>query len=875
MRRIVAIVLCAVLSTAMYAQKSMRVEVPGVVGVDEQFNVTFIIEDSGRPSSFSWNQGSDFQLVWGPQQGSSTSVQIINGKKSRSSQFTYTYVLSPVRTGKFELPSATATIGGKTVSSSPVTVEVVSNGSSSSSSSGSSSSSSSDAGGSSQSYGGDIASGDLFMRLVLSRTDVVVGEPITATLKLYQRVDIAGFEDARFPTFDGFWSQETSAPSNIQFRRETLDDKIYEAAVLRSYTLIPQKAGDLRIDPAELVCLVNLRTKRTSTSIFDDFFDGGYRTVRKRVSSPAVNVHVRQLPSGAPASFGGGVGRFSIEARLSKDTLSTNDAASLILTVSGTGNVSLLEAPVVHLHPDMEVYDVKTTDNTDRARGGVSGSKTFEYPFIPRSAGEFTIDLVEYSYYDVTSGKYVTLKTTPLTYFVKQSKSSSSASSSSGLQSVDRRGVKTLGEDIRYIDVRKPDFRGGTRFLVGRPLYWILLLLVAVAAVAAWLVLRKVAAGKADVAGTKNRKATRMALKRLKLAGEYLERNLGGAFYEELHKALLGFASDKLNMGMEELNKDKMAERFKDAGAPQDEIDKFISLIDACEYARYSPEGGNEAMAAHYSDALEVISSIDASMKTKNTHVKGGAVALVLLLAFPCLSGAVQSYPDSLWNRGVQAYENGRWDIAASAWDSLIDAGVSDSRLYYNAGNAWFKAGDYPQAILHYERAVKADPSDSDARYNLEFAKTMIQDRIDAVPEFIFKSWMRKLNYTLSSDSWAVISLMLFAAALALALLFFLARRPGSKRVGFYGGIVALLFAVLSFSFAKWQLTDYDKADSAIVMKPVSSVKSSPSSTSATDLFVLHGGTKVRIMDSVGEWDNISLEDGRQGWIKTSDIEVI
>ena len=203
-------------------QNSIQVQVPNVVAADEQFNVTFLIEGEHAPSDFSWSPGDDFKLVWGPQKGTSTSISIINGKKTRSSQTTYTYILMPKSTGAFTLPAASATVKGDRISSGRVTVEVVSNGSAAAGSS--SSQRSQGAGSSSPSSGavtGEISSSDLFLRLSLNRNTVVVGEPVTATLKLYQRVNITGFEDAKFPTFNGFWSQEVFAPTNIEFHRES------------------------------------------------------------------------------------------------------------------------------------------------------------------------------------------------------------------------------------------------------------------------------------------------------------------------------------------------------------------------------------------------------------------------------------------------------------------------------------------------------------------------------------------------------------------------------------------------------------------------------------------------------------------------------
>ena len=178
-------------------------------------------------------------------------------------------------------------------------------------------------------------------------------------------------------------------------------------------------------------------------------------------------------------------------------------------------------------------------------------------------------------------------------------------------------------------------------------------------------------------------------------------------------------------------------------------------------------------------------------------------------------------------------------------------------------------------AILYYERALKLDPSYADARFNLELLNSGIQDRIDPVPELILKTWTRKLCYLADSDTWAVMFLIFMSLALFLVIVFIRGREAGWRRFGFFGGIVVLLTAFMCLSFSLWQKNDYMKADEAIVVRPVTSVKSSPSGEASTDLFVLHEGTKVRLIDQVGSWSNIELADGRQGWMRTGDLETI
>ena len=876
MKRLIAIFVMSVMSFMAVAQTSIKVQAPNVVAADEQFNVAFIIEGENSPSDFSWDAGDDFQLVWGPQKGSSTYTSIINGKRTRSSQFTYTYILLPKKSGKFTLPEAHATVKGNKLTSERATVEVVSGGSSSQSSSSRSSSGSSQ----SASATGEIPSEDLFLRFSLSRTNVVVGEPVTATLKLYQRVNIAGFEDARFPTFNGFWSQEVLAPSNIEFQRENLNDKIYNSAVLRSYVLIPQQSGDIVIDPAELVCLVNVRTSSgRSNSIFDSFFQDDYRTIRKRVTSDSYKVHVSPLPAGAPASFGGGVGTFSLKAEMSKDSLKTHDAASLVVTVSGKGNVSLLEAPKINFPPDFEVYDTKVSESTDKSNGKTTGSKTFEYPFIPRSHGSFELPPVEYSYYDINTGKYVTLYSDPITVRVGRGNESDAASAGGQMISgTIQKDVRSLGSDIRFIATKEPSFSKKGELFLGSSLFFSLLVLIMAAAAAAWYLLKKYSERRADVVGSKNRAATKMAQKRLQVAEGYLKNSLYTAFYEELHKALLGFISDKLNIDLADMNKENISASLVAGGVSEDLASSFNALLDACEFARYAPDAGNEAMSAHYESAVQVISSIDASMKSKkNSKLNSGAMALVIaLLMVPCAADAAQNeFVDSKWNDGVSAFADGDWDSAVSSWSAIESMGFESSDLFYNLGNAYFKGGDYAHAILYYERALKLDPSHSDARFNLEFANSMIQDRIESVPEFFLKTWFRKICWLLSSDSWAVMFLLFIAAALACAVLFLLSASSSRRRLGFFAGLAMLVLSLCALGFSSWQKSDYRNADTAVVTAPVSSVKSSPGSDSAKDLFVLHEGTKVNILDTVGSWNNIELSDGRQGWIKSSDLEII
>ena len=702
-----------------------------------------------------------------------------------------------------------------------------------------------------------------------------MGEPVTATLKIYHRANLAGFENVKFPSFKGFWSQEVEAPANIEFQREQVDGVMYNSAVLRRWVIIPQKAGEQPIEPAEVVCLVNVQRPRGSGSPFDDFFGTGYVTTRQRVTTPARSLSVSALPAGAPASFAGGVGQFKVSAKVSKDSLKTHDAASLVVTVSGKGNIALVEAPKISFPPDFEVYDVKTSVNTDKS--GTSGSKTFEYPFIPRSPGDFTLGPVNFAYYDVNARRYETVSSAALPISVARSASyAQDGGSSAGGNTlvVDRKGVKSLDQDIRFIRT-KTTLQAGNSFLVYSKAWWGTIIALILLGLGFWLGFRKVAARRADVAGTRNRKATRQALKRLSQAREFLGKNLYTAFYEELHRSLLGFVGDKLGLDMAEQSKENISAALVSGGVAQGVADDFVDLLSACEEARYSPSAGHDAMSAHYEKAVSLITAIDSSMKKKPSSGAGAAVMALLLLVPFGAAQAAESYPDSLWRSGVEAYTAGDYASALKDFEDVRETGLMSKELYYNLGNSYLRSGEIAQAILWYERACRLDPSDADIRYNLEYARALTQDRIDEVPEMFFQQWRRGVCYLLPSNAWAVIGLVSLALMVACVLLFLLGSTAGRRKLGFFLGIAFLVVALLGWDFAQWQRSEALRQDMAIVMKPVSSVKSSPSADGAKDLFILHEGTRVRILDNVGGFSNIELADGRQGWIPASEIEVI
>ncbi len=594
-----------------FAQNTFTVDAPRVVGQDEIFRVVFTA--NGEIENFTNPQVTGAEILAGPSPSRMQSTQIINGQRTERLEISYTFIMRPTGEGVAKIGAATATVGGKNYTTKELSIEVVKGEAQQSGQQQQQGVAGGNAQSSQRSSTGEVSSKDVFLKLSFSKTKVVKGEPIIATLKLYTRVPIAGFEDIKFPVFNGFWSQEIETPQNINFVRENVDNQIYNSAVLRRYMLLPQQTGDIAVKPAEMICQVQVRSSYSGgRSIFDDFFDSGYQVVKKRVSSAEAVIKVSALPAGAPASFGQGVGNFSLKVALSRDSVKAHEAGSLIVTVEGSGNLNLIEAPKVQLPADFELYDVKTSNNYSYGNNGIQGSKTFEYPFIPRSEGVFEVPPVEYSYYDIKSGKYVTLKSLPVE--IKVAKGDGQVSGGTLMQGISKQAVANLGEDIRYIQQGGAGLVGKGKFFVGSIGFFVAMALVAAIYAVLYFVLQKRAKLRGDVVRTRNKKANKVARKRLKLAQEYLNQNLRAPFYEEMHKALLGYISDKLAIQFADMQRDTIMETMQGKGVSEANIADFMQVLEDCEMARYSMGGGAGEMSAQFEKAISVISNLEGEL---------------------------------------------------------------------------------------------------------------------------------------------------------------------------------------------------------------------------------------------------------------------
>ena len=595
---IIVLLLCVIGGAKVFAQETkFTASAPSVVEVGEQFRLSFVLNKQGENLQVPTLQG--FDLLAGPALRTSFNTSIINGKMEQSSEYTYTYVLEAREEGEYTVAPATITVDGKEYKSSPLKIKVIKGSDKPKGNNNASSSGIREDRGSST-----ITDDDLFLRMEVSRNSLYVGESLTATLKVYARVNLVDVQGKKIPPFDGFLTEDVKIPQ-IRLEREEYNGKIYDrVGVLQKTILFPQHAGTLTIDPYELICVVRQRVAGRSNSIFDDFF-GQSRDVRVICKSKPVKITVKPLPeAGKPLGFSGMVGTLAMTTSTSTDTLRANDALTYKVVLRGTGNMKLLEAPKISFPHDFDVYDPKVIKDIN----GTSGTVTFEYLVIPRYAGEYKIPAVQYSYFDPQSGTYKIL--TGKEYTVRVAKGNESGEAA--LQSFKKEDVRMLGQDIRYIKTGKSDLRQrGVQYFATME-YWLSFLIPFVLFVVGMILNRRRIKANADLVRVKSKTANKMAQKRLRAASVAMKAGNSELFYQEVLNALWGYVSYKLNISASELNRDNISEHLTRRGADTTLIQGFIEVLDHCEYARYAP-GANqdEEMDKVYKDSLSIIMKLD------------------------------------------------------------------------------------------------------------------------------------------------------------------------------------------------------------------------------------------------------------------------
>ncbi len=583
------------------AQVSYDLQAPMSVVEGERFRVAFVLTNGEDVKDFTQPKFTNADVLAGPTTATGTNYSNINGVSKTTITRSYTYVLQ-AKSGNITVGPSSIVASGKTYKTASTTIDV----------------------GTGSAEGGSgyqgrptgaatMAKDDILLRLDVSKTKVYKGEALSATLSIYTRVGISNLESAKYSDFSGFWSQELKVSQNER-SRATISGKSYEVIPLRRWLVFPQRTGELTIESSSFDAIAQLVTRANGNSLFDDFFGNNTNVESRRIkiTSPKVKVTVLPTPEGAPDSFDGAVGEFTMESSISNNTLSANSAGSIIVKLSGKGDFPLIGVPTIEMPAGIELYDAKTEDVLQNSIGGTSGTRTWEFPFVTRAEGDYTIPAVTFSYFDIATKSYKTLTSGDFNMTVTRDEGGSGGETTAGafISGVTRENLKVLGRDIRFIMVGNPELTAGASAMVYSVWYWCVVLALVMAFFVVLRMLRRMIVKREDVAHTKNKKANKVALRRLRKARGFMASSRGAEFFEEMLKALWGYVGDKLSIEVSELTKERVKVELSQRGVHDDQSDMLLELIGQCEMAQYAPSVA-VPMEQAYQTALEIIGAME------------------------------------------------------------------------------------------------------------------------------------------------------------------------------------------------------------------------------------------------------------------------
>ncbi len=595
-----------------YAAEKVTFEAnsPLTVAVGEAFRVEFALNAKPDEDSFRAPSCEGFDVLAGPAVSQGSSVQIINGSMTKSVSYTYTFVLLPQAAGNVTVGAAEVKVDGTTYRTRPLPVEIVNEGEGSGARQQSGSHRPDDAQTDAQSQ---IGKDDILLRAVVSRTSVYKNEPLHVAFKLYTRVPYVNIVPESAPSFNGFWSQDLTDPNAGRVGRETYNGKVYETRVLYDYLLYPQQVGALAIEPVEMTVVAQVVVQSRNA---DPFFGSGREVynVPRKVQSQRAAVTVKPLPTGAPASFSGAVGNFTMDAQFPSERIAANSGATVTVKISGTGNLTFVQAPKLPLPTSFEQYNVKTTESINTSSSGISGYRQFEYPFIARAEGTYDLHPDELTFFDPQRMQYVTLKSKPMTLEITPDARGGGDAVVMQGRGMSKEEVKMLGQDIRYIKLKGAQLRSEREPFIFSAAYWILLGGILVVFAMIYVALRRQIRESQNVALVRGKRANKVAVQRFRAARRYMEEQNRHAFYEEMLRALWGYMSDKFNIPVANLTKENVREELHKRGVSSEDSQRFTAIITQCDEAQYSPVE-SARMGDVYSEGVNLISRIESVIK--------------------------------------------------------------------------------------------------------------------------------------------------------------------------------------------------------------------------------------------------------------------
>lgn len=611
MKRLFSVIVMCLMAIVAWADVSFEAKVKGgnTVEAGSRFQVEYVL--GADCDDFSCNIGnSGLRVIGGPFTSTYMSRSFVNGKSTVTNTTTYTYVVIADKEGDYTIPAAQATSGGKSYASNALSIKVLPADPSRQQQTPAQGNNRRSSGASSN----EIAKDDILLGMDLTKTTVYEGEALVATLKLYFRNNtVVSIEDVSIPDMDGFIVQDMDLGEDVQSTLEQYKGGTYRAYPIKRWLLFPQRSGSIAIKPGAATAIVQVYTGRRS--FWDDPFNS-YQNVKVPITSPERTVTVKSMPSGKPASYMNAVGEFGIKAELTSNQVKANDAVIYRLIIEGTGNLKYVREPQPEFPADFEVYDPKV-DTQFRATGqGLNGRKVLEYTIIPRFGGTFTIPSLDFTYFNTKTANFETLHTQPFTLEVEKSNNEGNGSPSSiDYSGTNQERIKVLGSDIRYIHkIDADDLEKENRPLFGTLAYWMWFLIPVIVFIALLFVYRRQLKLRADTVGQRTRKANKVATKRLKSAAAALSQKKETEFYESVHKAMMGYVADKLNIPMSELTGDSIREELSKRQVDEETIKRCADVLSTCEFARYAPSTDAQAMDKLYEEASGTIDSLEKAL---------------------------------------------------------------------------------------------------------------------------------------------------------------------------------------------------------------------------------------------------------------------
>lgn len=838
-----------------HAQR-LIVNAPSHVSVGENFRLTYTVNTQNAKDFRIGNIPDALEVITGPYTSSQSSFQMVNGHTSSTSSITYTFILCASKNGVFTVSPAHINVNGKRIASNAVKIRV--------------SGQSQNNGGAPRMHdesadeprlrdaGTPISGRDLFIKVSANKRRVHEQEPVLLTYKVYTLVDLTQLE-GKMPDLTGFHTQEIPLPQQKSFHIERVNGRPYRCVTWSQYVMYPQMTGKLEIPSITFNGTVIQQNRNVDP--FEAFLNGGsgYIEVKRAIKAPGMTIQVDPLPK-RPNNFSGGVGKFNISAQINKNEVNANDPITIRVVVGGIGNLKLIKQPVINFPKDFDKYDAKITDKTKLTTNGVEGNMIYDFLAVPRNQGKYVIPAIEFVYYDVEANAYKTIKTQSFNLNVAKGNGSASTSVDySDLRDKDIHPIKEGDYDIQDIH----------NIFYGSASYWIILTILFVIFVGVLIIFRKRAIDNADITKLKVKKANRIATKRLRYANMLMLKNEHEKFYDEVLRALWGYVGDKLNINVEELSKDNISEKLTQKNVDEKTISMFIQAVDECEYNRYAPGDIKGNMSQTFEAAMTAIIRIEDVLRGVKKKSTIQMLALVFLLMFlPLSANAITK------KNADDEYKKENYQQAIRDYEELLKKGAS-ADLYFNLGNAYYRTDNITRAVLNYERALQLSPGDEDIRFNLQMARSKTIDKITPKSEMFFVTWYKSLVNLTSVDGWARTSIISIAAALVLVLCYLFAHKVLLRKIGFYGAAILVVVFILSNIFAYEQKCLLTNNTGAIVISPSASLRKTPVANSENNT-IIHEGTRLEIVDdTMKDWKQVKLEDGREGWVLSSQIERI